>query len=158
MLNQIKLFFEQHLALSGPEDTLEEKLHIATVVLFLEMMTMDDNVDPKEQEVILSLIHQNFSLTDEQTSALVTLAEQKRKQATDYFEFTSLINKEYSLEQKIRLIEALWKIAFVDGVLDMHEEYLVRKIADLLYVPHTDFIMAKLRVEPEKKRSNEETH
>jgi uncharacterized tellurite resistance protein B-like protein len=101
----------------------------------------------------LSLIHQNFSLTDEQTSALVALAEQKRKQATDYFEFTSLINKEYSLEQKIRLIEALWKIAFVDGVLDMNEEYLVRKIADLLHVPHTAFILAKIRVEPEKNQS-----
>jgi uncharacterized tellurite resistance protein B-like protein len=153
MLNQIKLFFEQHLALSGPEDSLEEKLQIATVALFLEMMTMDDKVEPEEQEIILSLIHQSFSLTAEQTTALLELAEQQRKQATDYFQFTSLINKEYSLEQKIRLVEALWKIAFVDGVLDMHEEYLVRKIADLLHVPHTAFIMAKIRVEPEQNRS-----
>ena len=148
MLNQIKLFFEQHLALSGPEDSLEEKLQIATVALFLEMMYMDDKVEPAEQEIILSLIHQNFSLTDEQITSLVEIAEQKRKQATDYFEFTSLINKEYSLEQKIQLIESLWKIAFIDGVLDMNEEYLVRKIADLLHVPHTVFIMAKIRVEP----------
>ena len=64
MLNQIKLFFEQHLALSAPENTSEEKLQIATVVLFLEMMYMDDKVEPEEQEIILSLIHQNFSLTD----------------------------------------------------------------------------------------------
>ena len=146
MLNQIKLFFEQHLALSAPEDSSEEKLQLATVVLFLEMMHMDDKVEPKEQEIILSLIHQNFSLTAEQTTALLALAEQQRKQATDYFQFTSLINKEYSLEQKVGLIESLWKIAFVDGVLDMNEEYLVRKIADLLYVPHTAFILAKNRV------------
>ena len=153
MLNQIKLFFEQHLALSGPEDFLEEKLQIATVALFLEMMYMDDKVEPEEQEIILSLIHQNFSLSDEQTTSLVEIAEQKRKQATDYFEFTYLINKEYSLEQKVRLIESLWKIAFIDGVLDMNEEYLVRKIADLLHVPHTAFILAKIRVEPEKNLS-----
>ena len=153
MLNQIKLFFEQHLALSGPEDSLEEKLQIATVALFLEMMYMDDKVEPAEQEIILSLIHQNFSLTDEQITSLVEIAEQKRKQATDYFEFTSLINKEYSLEQKIQLIESLWKIAFIDGVLDMNEEYLVRKIADLLHVPHNAFIMAKIRVGPEKNLS-----
>ena len=146
MLNQIKLFFEQHLALSGPEESLEEKLQIATVALFLEMMTMDDKVEPEEQEIILSLIHQNLSLTAEQTDSLIELAEQQRKAATDYFQFTSLINKEYSLEQKVRLIESLWKIAFIDGVLDMNEEYLVRKIADLLHVPHTDFIMAKNRV------------
>jgi uncharacterized tellurite resistance protein B-like protein len=146
MLNQIKLFFEQHLMLSAPDESSEEKLQLATVVLFLEMMHMDDKVEPKEQEIILSLIHQNFLLTVEQTTALLALAEQQRIQATDYFQFTSLINKEYSLEQKIGLIEALWKIAFVDGALDMDEEYLVRKIADLLYVPHTAFILAKNRV------------
>lgn len=149
MLNQIKLFFEQHLALSAPESTSEDKLQLATIVLFLEMMHMDDKVEIKEQEVILSLIQQNFSLTAEQATALMELAEQQRKQATDYFQFTSLINKEYSQQQKIRLIESLWKIAFVDGVLDMNEEYLVRKIADLLHVPHTAFIMAKNRVNEE---------
>ena len=146
MLNQIKLFFEQHLALSAPEDTTEDKLQLATVVLFLEMMYMDDKVEIKEQEVILSLIQQNFSVTADQATALIELAEQQIKQATDYYQFTSLINKEYSQEEKVRLIESLWKVAFIDGVLDMHEEYLVRKIADLLHVPHTAFIMAKNRV------------
>ena len=61
MLNQIKLFFEQHLALSAPEDSSEEKLQLATIVLFLEMMYMDDKVEPREQEIIQSLIQQNFS-------------------------------------------------------------------------------------------------
>jgi uncharacterized tellurite resistance protein B-like protein len=146
MLNQIKLFFEEHLALSAPEQASEQSLQLATVVLFLEMMYMDDKVELKEQELIQDLLQQTFSLTTEQTQSLVTLGEQERKQATDYFQFTSQINKNYSLGQKIRLIESLWKIAFVDGVLDMQEEYLVRKIADLLHVPHTDFILAKNRV------------
>jgi uncharacterized tellurite resistance protein B-like protein len=154
MLNQIKLFFEQHLALSAPENISEDKLQLATVVLFLEMMHMDDKIEENEQEIILSLVQQNFSLTAEQAASLMELAEQQRKQATDYFQFTSLINKEYSLEQKVRLIESLWKIAFVDGVLDMNEEYLVRKIADLLHVPHTAFIMAKNRVGPKMGKNN----
>ncbi|WP_394754058.1 TerB family tellurite resistance protein [Crenothrix sp.] len=148
MFNQIKLFFDQHLALSEPAEITEEKLQLAAVALFLEMMIIDDKVDPKEQALIFSLIQKNFSLTAEQASSLMALAEQQRKQATDYFQFTSLINKEYSLEQKIKLIESLWKIAFIDGVLDMNEEYLVRKIADLLYVPHADFIMAKNQIKP----------
>ena len=59
--------------------------------------------------------------------------------------FYSLINKSYSLEQKVELIESLWKVAFVDGDLDMHEEYLVRKIADLLYVPHASLMKTKHR-------------
>lgn len=149
MLNQIKLFFEQHLALSAPEETLEDKLKIATAALFLEMMNMDDKVAIEEQDITQSLIQQNFSLTAEQSSSLLALADPQRKEATDYFQFTSLINKEYSQEQKVRLIESLWKIAFIDGVLDMHEEYLVRKIADLLHVSHTAFIMAKNRVGPD---------
>jgi len=147
MLNQIKLFFEQHLALSSPEDSSEEKLELAVAALFLEMMYMDDVAEPREKQLIFSLIQQNFSLTAEQTTALIDLAEQQRKQATDYFHFTYLINKSYSLEQKIKLIESLWKIAFIDGVLDVNEEYLVRKIADLLYVPHTAFIKAKGRIQ-----------
>jgi uncharacterized tellurite resistance protein B-like protein len=146
MLDQIKLFFNQHLALAAPEHSSEEKLQLASIVLFLEMMYMDDKVELREQDIILSMIQQNFSLTTEQATSLIALAEQQRKQATDYFQFTSLINREYSQEQKVRLIESLWKIAFVDGVLDMNEEYLVRKIADLLHVSHTAFIMAKNRI------------
>ncbi len=150
MLDQIKLFYQQYLALSAPEDSSEEKLQLATAALFLEMMHIGDKVDSKEHETILALIHQNYSLTDEQTTALMALAEQQRTQAVDYFQFTSLINKEYSLQQKVHLIESLWKIAFADGVLDMNEEYLVRKIADLLHVPHTAFIMTKNRIGPER--------
>ena len=153
MLDQIKLFYQHHLTLTAPEDSSAEKLQLATAALFLEMMYIGDKVDSKEHEIILALIHQTYSLTDEQTTALMALAEQQRKQAVDYFQFTSLINKEYSPEQKVQLIESLWKIAFVDGGLDANEEYLVRKIADLLYVPHTAFIMTKNRIAPERKVS-----
>jgi uncharacterized tellurite resistance protein B-like protein len=146
MINQIKLFFEQHLTLLAPEDNAEKTLQLAAAALFMEMMTMDDICEPKEQEVILSLLQQNFSLRPEQAASLMELAEQQRKQATDYFEFTSLINKTYTLEQKIHLIEALWKIAFIDNVLDAQEEYLVRKIAKLLHVPDSALIMAREKV------------
>ncbi|OAI20069.1 hypothetical protein A1359_21405 [Methylomonas lenta] len=148
MLNQIKLFFEQHLALPLPEDTTEEQLQLASVALFMEMMVMDDVCESKERSLILSLVQSCFSFTAEQAETLIASAEKQRQQATDYFEFTSLINKQCSLEQKIQLIESLWRIAYVDDKLDAQEEYLVRKIAGLLYVPHIDFIMAKNRVHP----------
>lgn len=149
MLNQIKLFFEQHLSLPSPENsTTEEQLKLASVALFMEMLQMDDIEDQKERALILALVKKDFSLDSEQAEALIALAEQQRKQATDYYEFTSLINKQCSLQQKIHFIEALWRIAYVDGVLDAQEEYLVRKIAGLLHVPHIDFIMARNRVNP----------
>ena len=150
MLNQIKLFFDEHMKLSAPEESSTEKLQVACAALFLEMMIMDDEVKVQEQEAILSLMQQHFSLSSEQAASLLELAEQQRKQAIDYYQFTSLINKAYSMEQKIQLVESLWKIAYIDGVLDMHEEYLVRKIADLLFVPHTAFIMTKNRVNSTK--------
>lgn len=149
MLNQIKLFFEQHLSLPSPDNlSVEEQLKLASVALFMEMLQMDDIEDQKEHALILSLVKKDFSLTTEQAETLIAAAEQQRKQATDYFEFTSLINKQCTLQQKIHFIESLWRIAYIDGVLDSHEEYLVRKIAGLLYVPHIEFIMAKNRVNP----------
>lgn len=148
MLTQIKLFFEQHLALPLPEHIAEDQLQLASVALFMEMMVMDDVCQAEERDMILSLVQKCFSLTKEQAETLTTSAEQKRKQATDYFEFTSLINKQCNLEQKIQLIESLWRIAYADGKLDPQEEYLVRKIAGLLYVPHINFIMAKNHVNP----------
>ncbi|PPD21164.1 MAG: hypothetical protein CTY24_08250 [Methylobacter sp.] len=146
MIDQLKLFFEKHLLLESPAKLSEEQLKIASAVLFLEMMNIDNAAREPEQAMIASILQENFSLSGEQIRMLLDSAENTRQQATDYFQFTSLINKAYSLEQKIQLIESLWKIAFIDGVLDMHEEYLVRKIADLLYVPHADFIKAKNRV------------
>ena len=148
MLNQIKLFFEQHLALPSPELLSEDQIQLAMVALFMEMMTMDDVCQTTERSAILSLAQKCFGLTTEQAEALLTSAEQKRKQSVDYFEFTSLLNKQCSLEQKIQFIQSLWQIAYADGELDPQEEYLVRKLADLLYVPHSEFIKAKLRVKP----------
>ncbi len=148
MLNQIKLFFEQHLALPSLETPTEDHIQLATTALFMEMMTMDDVCQEEEHAAILSLVQKCFALSPEQAETLITAAEVKRKQAVDYFEFTSLINKQCSLEEKIQFVQSLWQIAYADGELNPHEEYLVRKIADLLYVPHSDFIKAKLRVKP----------
>lgn len=146
MLNIIKQFLDHHFAPLAPHLSSEEQLRVASVALFLEMIEMDDKGEAKERDLILSLVQKSFSLTVEQAEALIAMAEQDRKQATDYFQYTSLINKLCSLEQKIQLIESLWRIALVDGQLDPEEEYLVRKLAELLYVPHVDFIMTKIRV------------
>lgn len=150
MLNKIKMFFDEHMKLSSPDQLATDNLQVACAALLLEMMTMDDKIDSNEQQAVLSLLKDNFSLTTEQADALIDLASQERDQATDYFQFTSLINKQYSQDQKKQLIESLWKIAFVDNVLDIHEEYLVRKIADLLHVSHVDLIKTKFRAESSK--------
>ena len=146
MLNQIKLFFDQHIALPAPEEVTEESLHLACAALFVEMMYMDDKTRAEEQDMIIKSVRDIFSLSIEEANTLISLATQQRKQATDYFQFTSLINKGFTQEQKITLIKTLWKIAYADGELDKYEENMVRKMADLLHVPHLEFIKTKIQV------------
>ena len=148
MLNQIKLFFEQHIALP-PAQSDEQNLQIACAALLVEMMHIDDRLEEEERQSIVCRLGELFSLTLEETNSLIELAEEQREAATDYFQFTHLINREFSSEQKLKLIESLWRVAYADGDLSMYEEYLVRKISDLVGVSHTDFIFLKNRVRAE---------
>ncbi len=143
MLEQIKLFFDQHIAQQNNNQTAEHKLQIACAALFIEMMLMDDKAHQDEEKIISCSLQDNFSLNNDEAENLLILAKQERKQATDYYQFTSLINKAFSQQEKVSLIKNLWQIAYADGELDIHEEYMVRKIADLLHVPHIQFIKTK---------------
>lgn len=148
MFKAISDFFEKHLLL--PEDPAghsdEHALRLATAALLIEMTRADYKVKAIEQEKILSVLREHFDISEDETSELVQLAEQEADLSTTYHEFTSLINSQYSAKQKIHVIELLWEIAYADGEIEKYEDYLVRKIADLLYVPHREFIAAKHRV------------
>jgi uncharacterized tellurite resistance protein B-like protein len=146
MLEKIKHFFEKHIALSKPEGGIEDKLKVASAALLMEMMRMEETCERKKHDLILILLEKTFSLTEEQASALMDIAEHKREQAIDYFEFTHLICDAFTREQKIQLIESLWKIAFVDNNLDVDEEYLVDKVARLLFIPHAEVLDARNRM------------
>lgn len=147
MLKAIKSFFEQHLvvsSMSGPSK--EHTLRLATAALLIEMMGMDDEIQEAEERVLLSLLQSRFSITSVETEQLVDLAKAELIDSTDYYQFTSLINSTFEYSDKIHVIELLWQIAYADKILDKDEEYFVRKISELLYVSHSDFIAAKLRV------------
>ena len=148
MLKAISDFFAKHLLLpedEGSQDH-EHALRLATAALLIEMTRVDYEVKSIELEVIIAILQQHFGITSEETSELMELAELEADQATTYHDFTSLINSRYSMEQKIQVIELLWQVAHADGEIEKYEDYLVRKIADLLYVPHREFIAAKHRV------------
>ncbi|MEN8264978.1 MAG: TerB family tellurite resistance protein [Nitrospirota bacterium] len=151
MVTIIKQFFSRYIETTpgSPDKISGHSLQIATAALLVEMMRADADISREEEIIIKNTIKSKFKLTDEETNALLRLAEDKIWESTGYFEFTSLINKSLNPEQKIKIIEQLWEVAFADSILDKHEEYMVRRIADLIYVSHKDFIRAKLRV---KKR------
>ena len=146
MLDVIRDFFVQNIASDKPE-FMEHRLQLATAALLLEMMQQDHQVKDSEREAVLQTLKEKFDLDENETLELVALAQQEAEDAVDYHQFTSLIAREYSPDDKIRVIENLWKIAFADGHLDALEEHMIRRIADLIYVSHRDFIKSRLNVE-----------
>lgn len=150
MLQHIKRFFEQHLAPDGDEAQRdpEHALRLATAALLIEMTRMDHEVLAQERAAVVDAVREHFGLEQAEADELIALADEERAEAADYHQFTSLINRTYPLEQKVKVIELLWRVAYADEELNKYEEHLVRKIAELLYVPHTAFIAAKHRVRP----------
>ena len=148
MINTIKRFFNTYI--QQPDENLdtpsEHALQIATSALLIEMMRADGTSHKDEQQKIVETIRSRFALSEEETKALVHIAEDEVWKSTGFYEFTSLINKGLSYKDKVKIIEYLWEVALVDTHLDKYEEHTVRKIADLIYVAHKDFIDAKLRV------------
>ena len=152
MLKHIKNFFDQHLVPGSDTDDerSEHVLRLAIGALLLEMTHMDGEVWPEQRAAVEASVHEHFGLSGDEAAELLELAEEERSESTDYFQFTSLINGNYTPEQKIRLVELLWRIAYANESLHLYEEHLVRKIADLLHVPHSAFITAKLNTSGER--------
>jgi uncharacterized tellurite resistance protein B-like protein len=147
MIDGIRDFFAQMIAPAAGESGIasQHALHLATAALLLEMMRMDSAVTAAETAAVAGALQTRFGLDAAQVGALMALAAEEAQQATDYFQFTSLINKHFSREQKIEVVENLWQVAFADGHLDAHEQHFMRKIADLLYISHADYVTAKQR-------------
>ncbi len=148
MLNAIKNFFETRLLQSpATEEDSERTSRLAAAALMLEVAESDFKEKPEEKSLIKSLIQKSFNLSTQDATELFQLAERKVQSSTDDFEFTHLINQTYNTQQKIELIESLWRIAYADNIVDKYEDNFIRRIADLIYVSHRDFISSKLNIE-----------
>lgn len=146
MIAAIKDFFSQFIEPAArPAEDREQALRVATAALLLEMMRMDSRIDATERNAIAEALRRQFGLDAGQIATLAALAEEEAHQANDYYQFTSLINQTCDAAQKIRIVENLWLVAMADGHLDAHELHLMRKIADLLYIGHADYVAAKQR-------------
>lgn len=144
MLTKLQKFFDQYLAdKTENKAPLEHRLQLASAALMVEMIHVDDQITEEEEIKIRQLIKQRFELNKAEIEALLELAHNEKHEAIDYYSFTSLLNTHYSQQQKISLVEDLWKLAYADKQLDKYEEHLLRVLADLLHVPHQDFIRTK---------------
>lgn len=142
--SKLKSFIGRHFSTkSTDEETVEHELQLASAALMFEMIRVDDVLHDDEEKKLLTIIRQHCDLSETETSELIELARDKIHASTDYFQFTSLINKHYTQDQKQLLVRHLWELALADDVIDKYEEHLVRNLAELLHVPHSAFIQMK---------------
>ncbi len=128
---------------AGPD---EHGLQLATAALLFEVLRADHDEHPDERAMLEQALRNSFSLSDSETRELAELADCEAAESVSLYQFTGLINQNFSVEEKVGLVEMLWQVAYADGRLDRYEEAAVRKITELLHVPHRDFIRAKHRV------------
>jgi len=149
MILRIKKFFESQLLIceTTSQSDIDHKLKLSCAVLMYEMMHVDDELHDNEAQQIRLALQQQFNISENETEELLAIAHEEKKSTADYYQFTSLINQHYSQEQKIFLVKQLWHIAYADNVLDKFEEHLVRKLAELLHVPHRHFIQTRHQAE-----------
>jgi len=144
MLSRIQEFFSAQLAPEpGTAGAPEHRLNLATAALLIEIARADSDFDAREQSRIESLLADTLELSHEQIGELVRLANEESREATSLHEFTRLVNESYSIAEKRRLMEQLWRVAHADGRIDRYEEQLLRRIADLLHIRHSEFIQAR---------------
>ena len=142
----MKLVLKNWLAKWGGDETqpTEHRLAAAASAVLYEIAISDFHVSAEELAVMQQALAKVLSITTEDAASLLEDTAAQVDQNTALHPFTRAINDEFSLEEKQRLMEALWQVAYADGKLDKYEEHYLRKIADLLYLPHSVFIQAKL--------------
>ncbi|MDY6971822.1 MAG: TerB family tellurite resistance protein [Thermodesulfobacteriota bacterium] len=152
MIDLVKKYFSgrtKGIPFDQEKGTHHHNIQIATCALLLEMSGIDGEFSGVERDSIISILKRDYGLSDENAEALIESSNEELKGSVDLWQFTNLINQNYSEEEKISVIEAVWRIVYADGKLAEHEDYLVHKLANLLRLTHKQLIDAKLRVRAE---------
>ena len=145
MLNKISAFFERHLQPAGGASASlsHQQKQLVIAALLIEVAMADHVFDERELISLQQLIKQKFSISDAHISELIALAKEESAESTSLHQFTQLVHQHCSLGEKFELLVSMWELAFADKTLHKYEEYVIRKVADLIYVSHSEFIRAK---------------
>lgn len=134
----------------NPEETVEAvSYQQAVAALLIEVMLADEKIEEAEKQQVLRLIEIETGLSD--VASMYEEMKQSVESANDMFQFTNAINEHAGKAEKEALVSSLWRVAYADGVLDEYEDYRIRRLCELLYVPHSVFIQTKLAVKAEKE-------
>ena len=147
MLDIVKRFFSktESEAAKNEDQATEHDVRVAACALFVEMARIDEKFTEAEMDTILSIVQDRYGLSREHADALVAEADKELDKSVDLWQFARLINENYSTDEKIEIIEILWRMVFVDGKMDRYEHYLMNKLKNLLRLSHDQLIAAKLK-------------
>ncbi len=123
-----------------------DPLRLATAAVLLEIGYADGTLTPKEGGDLADYLKRAFALDDADARELVGAAEEIRGRTIDHFALTNFIRRQATLEERVQLVRTMWRMVYSDGKLTDYENYLVRKLADLLGLEHHVMIEAKVEV------------
>ena len=116
----------------------------ACIALLLETSMADNLLDESEIKTLKTTLINDFKLEETEIDELIEISKKNVDDSTSLYDFTRDINDNFESEERIKLIESMWKIAYADGNIDKFEEHIIRKVSNLIYVSHSDFIKAKI--------------
>ena len=148
-MNFFKKIFQET---ESNETELDDKMSIkACIALLLETSMADEVLDESELVTLKDSLIKDFSLDEDEIDELIEISKKNIDDSNSLYDFTRDINDNLDSEKRIKLIESMWKIAYADGNIDKYEEHIIRKVSNLIYVAHSDFIKAKIKA----RESNE---
>lgn len=144
MMNKLSNWFNQSIEAPTVDDAPHE-LELATAALMMEVARADFEQSEEERSLMLQKLGARLKLTDEAVTGLLLLAQDASEEAHDLYSFTSIINERFTYPEKKQLVVNLWEIALADAHIDPQEDHIIRRIAGLLSVDHSDVIHARAK-------------
>jgi len=144
MLKTLSGLFKDFESTPHPANEVDQ-LRSSIACLVQEARRVDDSHDEREHPAAVDALKQMFAIDTDEAEALLQQARDKAQHITSYYPLVKVIKRDLSLEERILLIEVLWRVAYADGALHGYEDHFVRKIAHLLYVPNTQVMLARSR-------------
>ncbi|MFS1525672.1 TerB family tellurite resistance protein [Microbulbifer sp. 2304DJ12-6] len=143
MLQQIRKLFKQIGSSADVETRSAIDMRMISAALLVEVATVDQELEQRERDTLTQLLRQHYALDADSASVIIDEAIAQRDQATSLFEFTQAVNDQFSVQDKYLLVLQMWQVAFSDNVIEAFEEYLIRRVSELIYLPHGLFTKAR---------------
>ena len=145
MIQRILQLFDKPVSEAAPIDA-EKRVRVATCALLVELAQSDSDFSEVEKEEIVEILCGHYGLSEEDAEEVIAAAREELDDTVQLWRFTNLINQNFSNEEKLGVIEMVWRVIYADGKLDRYEDYLVHRLAKLLNLTHRQMIDAKVQV------------